>query len=55
MKTEDGYILSIDDSYEENALHLEIETDESCIPQRVEIYYLEKMVMSIEIQNFSVL
>ena len=53
-KTDDGYLLTVDDSYDENSLRLEIETDPQCVPIRAEIYYQEKLALSLTIRNFSV-
>lgn len=54
LKNENGYLLSIDDSFTEDPLHLQIQTNEACIPVHAEIYYHERMVLSLEINSFAV-
>lgn len=49
----DGLILSIDDSYESDPLHLEIQTDHQAIPIGAEIYYNQQRVLLIQIRNFT--
>ena len=51
----DGYRISIDDSYEENALHLEILTDSLLIPSLCEIFWDGQRILSLEIENFQIL
>ena len=55
METERGLLLSIDDSFFENPLHLEIHTDLNDSPVYAEVYYQSKMVLSLDISNFSLL
>lgn len=53
---EDGNLrLSIDDSYEEDALHLDIWMDEDRVPIRVDILYDGKRILSLEITDFQFL
>lgn len=54
QEADDGFILSMDDSYEENPLHLQIQTDSECVPFRAEIFYQEKLILSLNIKNFTV-
>lgn len=54
METTDGALLSMDDSFQENPLHLEIQADTNCIPIHAQIYYQQNMVLSLEISDFSV-
>ena len=51
----DGYRIGIDDSYEENALHLEILTDALFNPSLCEIYWDGQRILSLEIENFQIL
>lgn len=53
----DGEFLrvSIDDSYEEDALHLDIWLDSSDVPQRAEIVWKERRILSLAIENFEIL
>lgn len=52
-ESSEGNLLSMDDSFEENPLHLEIQTDENYVPLNVQIYYQQKMVLALEIHDFS--
>ena len=54
MNSDDGYILLIDDSYNENSLQLKIETNIQAIPLHAEIYYQGNMVIALDIENFTV-
>ena len=53
----DGELLrvAIDDSYAENALHLEVWLDSQDIPQRSEVYWQGRRLLSIEVKNFTFL
>lgn len=54
--TEGGQLrLSIDDSYRENALHLDIWLDETEVPVRCEILYGERKILSLQVKNFALL
>lgn len=44
--------LTIDDSYEEDALHLDIWLDQTDVPVRAEILYDGRRILSIEVDNF---
>ena len=54
-KTDDGIQLSIDDSYESEPLHLEIFTDTDYTPILAEIYWQQQKIITLQIQNFSIL
>ena len=47
--------LAIDDSYAENALHLEVWLDESDVPQKCEIYWQGRRLLSMNIKSFQYL
>ncbi len=49
---EESLRLSIDDSYEENALRLDIWLDEDDMPKRAEILYAGRRILSIDVKNF---
>ena len=50
---EDGMLrVSIDDSYEDDALHLEIWLDETDTPKEAEIYWQGRRLLSISVSNF---
>lgn len=51
----DSLRVSIDDSYEEDALHLDIWLDGSDVPQRAEIIWKERRILSLELENFEIL
>ena len=44
--------VSIDDSYEEDALHVDIWLDQQNIPLRAEILFRDRRILSLEIENF---
>ena len=45
--------LSIDDSYEEDALHLDIWFGEGDVPVRCEIVYDDRRILSLQVSNFT--
>ena len=47
--------VAIDDSYEEKALHLEIWINSEDIPQRCEIYWQGRRLLSLDVKNFTFL
>ena len=53
--SQDGELLrvAIDDSYEENALHLEVWLDSGNVPQQCEIYWQGRRLLSMNIKNFA--
>lgn len=46
--------LSIDDSYEKDALHLDIWLDDQDIPRRAEILFRDRRILSLQIDNFNI-
>lgn len=46
--------LSIDDSYREDALHLDIWLDGEDIPERCEIRYHERKILSLDVKDFQI-
>lgn len=46
--------LTIDDSYEEDALHLDIWLDADDIPSRAEILYDGRRILSLSVANFEI-
>lgn len=52
-KEEEGFCIYMDDSYEENMLHLLIYTDDSTVPIRAEIIYKDRRILSMDIRNFT--
>ena len=44
--------VAIDDSYEEDALHLDIWLDENDSPQRGEILWQGRRILSVSVTNF---
>lgn len=47
--------VSIDDSYQEDALHLDIWLDEEELPVRAEIMYRDRRIVSMDIESFQIL
>ena len=54
-KTGEGYLVSLNDSYEDDALELTVRTDWDGIPRSAEIYYRGKRFLSLNVENFTVL
>ena len=53
---EEGKIrLTMDDTYEEDALHLDIWLDENNMPVRADILYDGKRILSVEVDGFTLL
>ena len=51
--TEDGTLrLSIDDSYEDDALHLDIWLNEEELPKHGEILWQGRRILSVAVENF---
>lgn len=51
-ETDTGFCLYIDDSFEENPLHLQIYTDLDLQPEYAEIIWHERRILSLDIRNF---
>lgn len=51
---ENGYTIYIDDSFEENPLHLVIHTDENMTPKDAEIIWQERRILSMDIRDFTI-
>ena len=50
----DGLLLSIDDSYDDDALRLDIRLDGNNIPTRAEVTYRERKILSLDVRNFRI-
>lgn len=50
----DGYRLTINDSYEENAMQLIIETDSTYQPTGAEIYWKGQRILTVQVANFTI-
>ena len=48
----EGVLLSIDDSYEENAMHLQISLDAGHMPKEAEILWRGRRILSMHIEDF---
>lgn len=46
--------LSIDDSYEDDALHLDIWLDRNDLPEKAEILYDGRTILSLTVKNFAI-
>ena len=53
--TDEGLFISVDDSFEENALHLNIWIDDTLMPQKGEIYWQGRRVLTIFVEFFTFL
>jgi len=47
--------ISVDDSYEENALHLDVWVDKENIPVRADVFWNEVLILSMDVTEFSYL
>lgn len=54
-KSDDGIYIQIDDSYEQNALHMDIWTDEDNSPTKAEIQWQGRRILSMAVENFTIL
>ena len=54
-ETESGYLLSVDDSYEEDALHLDVWLDHEDVPTGCDIFWKGRRLLSITVSGFSFL
>ena len=50
----DSLRLSIDDSYQEDALHLDIWLNQESIPTKAEILFRERKILSLDVKNFKI-
>lgn len=51
---DDGLRISVDDSYEEDALHLEVWLDAGDLPRIAEIYWQGRRLLTVTVSNFAV-
>lgn len=51
----DGMLLSIDDSYADDALRLEIRLDREAVPGSAEIFWKGRRILSLVVKNFQLL
>lgn len=52
---QDGLLLLVNDSYEDNALQLQIKIDTNDLPSSAEIYWQERRILTIQVENFRLL
>lgn len=52
-KETDGYLLLLNDSYEESPLQLEVLTDPDLNPKNVQILWQGRRILSIDVKDFS--
>ncbi len=50
---EDGLRVAIDDSYQDDALHLDIWLDDKDLPKTAEIYWQGRRLLTVQIKSFS--
>lgn len=55
VQEEDLLHLQIDDSYEDDALHLDIWLNEENLPIQAEIYYDSRRIVTMAVSNFTIL
>ena len=53
-KTDEEICILIDDSYEENPLHLEVYTDIHMTPIHTDIFWNQQRILSADIRNFTI-
>ena len=51
----DGYLLTIDDSYQDDALRLNIRINKDLLPQWAEIFWQNRRVLTLAVENFTFL
>lgn len=51
----DGLLLQIDDSYEEDAIRLDVRTDGQDLPVRCEMVWQGRRILSLDVRNFTYL
>ena len=52
---DDGQLrLSVNDSYEDDALHLDIWLEQGGLPVRAEILFRERRILSLDVRNFQI-
>lgn len=49
----DTALVSIDDRYDDDALHLDVWLDETGCPCKAEILYRERKILSLDVKNFT--
>lgn len=54
-KYDNGIYIQIDDSYENDALHLDIWTDENHLPVKAEVQWQGRRILSMTVENFTIL
>lgn len=54
-QTEEGLLLSIDDSYEADSLHLDIWLNEAGAPTGAEVVWAGRRILSLQVSNFTFL
>ena len=47
--------VSVDDSYRDDALHLDIWFDEQDLPKHAEVLWADRRILSLEVANFKIL
>ena len=52
---DNGYIIQLDDSYQENALNINLQMNDECSPKFAEVFYNGRRVVSISFENFTIL
>ena len=54
-REEDDLVIYIDDSFEEEPLHMQLYVNKDLIPYCAEIFWKERRILTLEIQNFKIM
>lgn len=54
-KDGDGFLLTIDDSYRDDALRLNIKINQELLPQWAEVFWQNRRVLTLTVENFAFL
>ncbi len=55
VQTEDGLCIEIDDTYAESSLQLRIYTDSNTVPTGGEIFWNNRRILTLQVDNFTIL
>ena len=54
-ENESGYLILLNDSYEESPLYIELYTDQDCVPQRADMMWQGRRILSLDVKTFACL
>ncbi len=55
VETENGFCMEIDDTYAESSLQLRIYTDKNAVPTGGEIFWINRRILTLQVDNFTIL